>query len=65
MPYASGESPMVGDRITDKRGRVGTVTAASAGGIFTISWNDGVAGANYTIAERFTLISRASESPHQ
>jgi hypothetical protein len=62
LTYASGETPNVGDRITDNRGRVGTVTAASDGGIFTVSWEDGVVGVNYTISERFTLISGASET---
>jgi hypothetical protein len=67
MPYANGKTPMLGDRICDKRNRVGTVTRASDFGIFTVSWEDGVVGVNYnyTVAERFTLISRASESPHQ
>jgi hypothetical protein len=61
MPYTSGETPMVGDSIRDKGGRLGSVTAASNGGIFTISWNEGVVGADYKAAERFTLISRLSE----
>jgi hypothetical protein len=60
MPYTSGESPMVGDSIRDKGGRLGSVTAASNGGMFTISWNEGVIGADYKAAERFTLISRLS-----
>ena len=29
MPYANGGTPMVGDRIADKRNRVGTVTRVS------------------------------------
>ena len=61
MPYTSGDTPMVGDSIRDKGGRLGSVTAASNGGIFTISWNEGVVGADYKAAERFTLISRLSE----
>ena len=60
MPYTSGEAPMVGDSIRDKGGRLGSVTAAN-GGIFTISWTEGVIGANYKVVERFTLISRLSE----
>jgi hypothetical protein len=51
---------MVGDSIRDKGGRLGSVTAASNGGIFTVSWNEGVVGADYKAAERFTLISRLS-----
>ena len=62
VPYATGENPMIGDLMSDKRGRVGTVTAAFTGGIFTISWNDGMVGANYTMAERFALIARSSEN---
>jgi len=67
MPYANGGTPMRGDRIGAKRDHVGIVTRVSDFGIFTVSWEDGVVGVNYnyTVAERFTLISRASESPHQ
>jgi hypothetical protein len=61
MPYTTGETPMVGDSIRDKGGRLGTVTAASNSGIFTVSWHEGVVGADYKAAERFTLISRLSE----
>jgi hypothetical protein len=61
MPYTSGDTPMVGDSIRDKGGRIGSVTAASHGGIFTVSWHEGVVGADYKAAERFTLISRLSE----
>ena len=63
MPYANGKTPVVGDRIADKRNRVGTVTRVSDFGIFTVSWDDGVVAINYTVAERFTLISRAAEIP--
>jgi hypothetical protein len=41
MPYASGETPKDGDRISDKRGRVGTVTGVHTFGIFTVRWDDG------------------------
>jgi len=61
MPYASGQTPEVGDRISDKRGRVGTATRVSDFGIFTVKWDAGIAGINYTVADRFTLISRAPE----
>ena len=33
--------------------------------MFTVSWDDGAVGINYTVVERFTLISRASESARQ
>ena len=45
----------------DKRGKVGTVTRVSDFGIFTVKWDDGIAGINYTVADRFALISRAPE----
>jgi hypothetical protein len=57
--YSSGETPTVGDRISDKRGRVGTVTAVSDGGVFVVKWDAGAAGINYTLPGRFMLISRA------
>lgn len=63
--YSSGETPKVGDRISDKRGRVGTVTAVSDGGIFTVKWDDGDAEINYTLPGRFMLISRAVKSEEQ
>ena len=59
MSYASGETPKAGDRISDQRGRVGTVKGVHDFGIFTVKWNDGSAAINYTLADRFTLISRA------
>jgi hypothetical protein len=61
MPYASGEIPEIGDRISDKRGRVGAVTGVHNFGIFTVRWDDGDTAINYTVADRFTLISRAAE----
>lgn len=63
--YASGETPKVGDRISDKRGRVGTVTAASDGGVFTVTWDDRGTGISYTMIEKFTLISRAMKTDEQ
>lgn len=62
MPYASGETPKDGDRISDKRGRVGTVTGVHNFGIFTVRWDDGATAINYTLADRFTLISRAPQT---
>jgi hypothetical protein len=57
MPYTSGDTPMVGDSIRDKGGRIGSVTAASHGGIFTVSWHGGVVGAR---SSGFILMSIAS-----
>lgn len=65
MPYASGEIPEIGDRISDKTDRIGTVTHITLGQgspiELTIRWDDGVVGIRYPVAEDFTLISRAPE----
>jgi hypothetical protein len=65
MPYASGEIPEIGDRISDKRGRLGTVTHISIGlgspTELTIRWADGIVGIRYPVSEDFTLIFRASK----
>jgi hypothetical protein len=61
MTYASGETPMVGDRVSNKMGRIGIVMAVPDHGILTVKWHGGAVGINYTVAERFTLISRAPE----
>jgi len=65
MPYASGEIPEVGDRISDETGRVGTVTRIIVGPRspteLTIRWDDGVVGIRYPVAEDFTLSSRAAQ----
>ena len=68
MPYTNGDLPIVGDRITDESGRIGTVTQVSEfpRGIvtFAVNWDSGAAGINYTRAERFALIARgSSQSP--
>jgi len=63
MPYASGEIPEVGDRVSDKRGRVGAVTRITLNlrnlPELTIRWNDGIVGILYPVAGDFTLFSRA------
>jgi hypothetical protein len=63
MLYASGENPEVGDRVTNRGGRVGTVTviATSLSGIsdLIVKWDDGIVGITYSNAEDFTLIWRA------
>jgi hypothetical protein len=63
MPYASGEIPEVGDRVSDKRGRIGAVTRITLNlrklPELTIRWNDGIVGILYPVADDFTLISRA------
>jgi hypothetical protein len=66
MPYASGETPEVGDRISDQEGRVGTVTHINPGPRnpteLTIRWDDGTVGIRYPNLGDFTLISRAPKS---
>ncbi|MGH2508923.1 MAG: hypothetical protein ACRDHZ_16190 [Ktedonobacteraceae bacterium] len=66
MPYTSGEIPEVGDRISDKSGRVDTVKRVNVGPRspteLTVSWDDGIAGIRYPVAEDFTLISRVPET---
>jgi hypothetical protein len=63
MLYASGEPPMIGDRISDTRGSIGTVTHITFGvgcpTELTIRWDDGIVGISYLRIEDFTLISRA------
>lgn len=66
MPYASGETPKVGDRISDQQDRVGTVTHINPGPRnpteLTIRWDDGIVGIRYPNPGDFTLISGAPES---
>lgn len=64
--YASGETPKVGDRISDKKGRVGAVTRVTINlrerPELTIRWSDGIVGILYPVAVDFTLISRVMKS---
>jgi hypothetical protein len=65
MPYASGETPEVGDRISNREDRIGAVAYVStdwAGNLeLTIRWDDGVVAIRYKKLEDFTLIRRAPE----
>jgi hypothetical protein len=61
VPYAKGETPQVGDRITDKKGRLAIVTEVQRGPGIVIRWDEGVVGFEYPSADEFTLLSRASE----
>ena len=62
MLYASGESPELGDRVTNKAGRVGTVTVISTQlcerSDLVVKWDDGVVGISYSDAGDFTLVLR-------
>ena len=67
--YSSGETPKVGDCISDKRGRVGAVTRVTINlrklPELTIRWSDGIVGILYPVAEDFALISRAVKNDEQ
>jgi len=64
MPYCTGQEPMVGDAVSDKDRRVGTVTyiihygAGSAE--LVIEWEDGTIGIRYFCHEALMLIERRS-----
>ena len=59
MLYASGEMPMIGDRIKDNGGQQATVIAFRGSRII-VRWDKGVVGMEYA-SEGFTLIARAAE----
>jgi len=67
MPYATGETPLPGDRIKDEKGRLGTVKIARNHpedldfGEITVTWDNGVIGMHFPSADEFALISRAFE----
>jgi len=53
---------MIGDRISDTRGCIGTVTHiifdVRGPGELTIRWDDGIVGIRYSVIQDFTLILR-------
>ncbi len=65
MPYATGETPEVGDRISNSERRIGTVTHVSTdlgeNPELIIKWDDGVVAIRYKRPEDLTLIRRAPE----
>ncbi len=65
MSYASGETPRVQDRISNKEGRIGTLLdiTENLGEIseLIVRWDDGVVRLRYRDAEDFKLISRAPQ----
>jgi len=61
MPYRTGELLAVGDRIKDSNGKLGTVTSY-VGRIFTVRWDEGVVDLQYSLAEKFTLVSRVTDA---
>jgi hypothetical protein len=52
MPYANGGDPMVGDRVSDKKSRIGALTHVSGNHLeydqVTIKWDDGIVGIRYS-----------------
>jgi hypothetical protein len=65
MPYASGESPEVGDHVKNKWEQPGTVTsvhsAYNGDEHVSIRWDDGGADLPLTPATEFTLLSRRTK----
>jgi hypothetical protein len=63
MPYLSGETPALGDQISDSSRRVGTVTHILYYGEIpelVVKWNDGTIGIRYRVHDDFVLIERAA-----
>jgi hypothetical protein len=60
MPYASGETPMVGDHIKDEQGRQGKVTDVEGSRIL-IRWDEGVVSLEYP-CDDFVLVTRSEQS---
>ena len=62
MPYASGESPKVGDYVKKKFEQPGTVTAVHASPegqeLISIRWDERAVDAHSIDATEFTLLSR-------
>lgn len=61
MPYASGEMPMIGDRIKDNQGRQAKVIDLEGSGI-RVRWNEGVVGIEYP-SDEFFLVEGAEQKP--
>ena len=64
MPYASGESPEVGDHVKNKWEQLRTVTAVHAAQegheLLSIKWDDGRVDLPSISAAEFTLLSGRS-----
>lgn len=62
MPYANGETPVLGDYVKNDLEQRGTVTrlrmASSGDDFVSIRWDDGGVDSPRTPAKEFTLISR-------
>jgi hypothetical protein len=66
MPYCTGQTPLVGDAVSDEDRRVGTVTHIIhyGGGPaeLVIEWEDGTVGIRYCDHEALMLVQRRSVS---
>lgn len=64
MPYASGESPKVGDYVKNQWEQPGTVTRVHStqdgNERISIRWDDGGVDLPLAFAEEFTLVSRSA-----
>jgi hypothetical protein len=60
MRYASGEVPVIGDRIMDTGGRRATVIEIK-GSLIVIKWDEGVIGFEYS-SEQFSLVQRGDQA---
>jgi len=65
MPYASGETPIVGDRVKTSAGRTGVVTwvqlnypSTPGHDAVSIKWDDGGTGIGVAMADEFILVRR-------
>ena len=62
MPYANGETPVLGDYVKNDLEQPGTVTrlriASNGDDLVSIRWDDGGVNSPLTPAKDFTLISR-------
>ena len=61
MPYATGEMPVVGDRIKDHKGREAKVTEVEGDKIL-IRWCEGVVSLEYACDEFFLLARKGQQS---
>ena len=61
MPYADGETPVLGDYVKNDLEQPGTVTrlrtASNGDDLVSIRWDDGGVDSSLTPAKEFTLIS--------
>jgi hypothetical protein len=65
--YSTSEAPTPGDRISDREGRLGTVTEVRTShkelcyGALAIKWDEGVVAIYHSCVADFALISRGPQ----